>query len=133
MRLAPVVDDIDTGPFFAAAREGRLVVQACARCDLVLHLPRAYCRRCGSWETRWDTHSGRAVLYTWTVVTHQVHPAFPVPYTVVVVKLEGVGVNLIGRMDGAPQLQVGQAMEVWFEEVGEAVLPNWRPVPPPTR
>jgi uncharacterized OB-fold protein len=130
-RMLPVTDDLDTGPFFAAAREHRLVVQRCARCGTVLHVPRAYCHHCGSWDTRWDEVPGRGALYTWTTVAHQVHPAYPVPYTVVVVKLEELDVNLIGSLPGAPELRAGQPMEVWWEDLDGVVLPNWRPAADP--
>ncbi len=126
-RMVPVTDDLDTGPYFAGARDHRLIVQRCNSCDAVLHLPRAYCHHCASWDTRWAEVSGRASLYTWTAVTHQVHAAYPVPYTVVVVKLHDVDANLIGSLPGTPDLEVGQDMEVWFDEVGDTVIPNWRP------
>jgi uncharacterized protein len=125
-QLLPVDDDLDTGPFFAAARRGELVIQRCNGCDAVLHMPRAYCRECGSWDTRWQPVSGRASLYSWTVVAHQVHPAYPAPYTVVLVKLDDCGANLVGSLPGTPELQIGQPMQVWFEDVG-VVRPNWRP------
>ena len=127
-RVLPVDDDPDTGPFFAAARRGELAVQHCARCDAVLHVPKAYCHLCGSWDSRWVPVPGRGRLYSWTVVTHQVHPAFPAPYTVVLVKVDGCGINLIGSIPGCPDLRTGQPMEVWFEDVGQdVILPNWRP------
>lgn len=127
-RLIPVDDDLDTGPFFAAARRGELAVQHCTRCDSVLHVPKAYCHRCGSWDTGWTVVPGRGELHSWTVVTHQVHPAYPVPYTVVLVKVDDCGVNLVGSLPGRPTLRLGQPMEVWFDAVGEGVvLPNWRP------
>lgn len=132
--LLPVDDDIDTGGFFEAARRGELVVRCCDGCDAVLHVPRMYCRHCGSWEGRWATVAGRAHLWSWTVVTHQVHPSYPVPYTVVLVDLvDAPGVRLVGRIDGEPTLTAGMAMEAWFDVVGEVdgrsvVLPQWRPV-----
>jgi uncharacterized OB-fold protein len=126
--LLPADDDIDTGPFFQAAKRGELVIQRCNGCDAVLHVPRAYCHFCGSWETRWEPVTGGATLYTWSVVTHQVHPAYPPPYTVVVVKLDETQANLIGSIPGTPDLREGQPMEVWFQELRDGVvLPNWRP------
>lgn len=127
-RMLPATDDLDTGPFFAAASEGRLVLQRCNDCGTLLHVPRAHCHGCGGWDTSWEEQSGRGRLYTWTAVTHQVHPAHPVPYTVVVVKLDDTDANLMGRIPGTPELRAGQPMEVWFEDLGEGVvLPNWRP------
>jgi uncharacterized OB-fold protein len=127
-RLLPVDDDLDTGPFFQAAKRGELVIQRCNRCDAVLHVPRAYCHTCGSWETRWQPVSGRGSLYSWTVITHQVHPAYPTPYTVLLVKVDDCGANLIGSLPGSPELHAGQPMEVWFDELRDGVvMPNWRP------
>lgn len=134
-KLLPVDDDLDTGGFFEAARRGELAVRRCDGCDAVLHVPRAYCRHCGSWEGRWDVVDGRATLHSWTVVEHQVHPAYPTPYTVVLVDLDAApGTRLVGQIPGAPELTAGMPMEVWFEEIGEndgrtIVLPQWRPVP----
>ena len=133
LTLLPVDDDLDTGGFFEAARRGELAVRRCNRCDTVLHVPRMYCRHCGSWDGRWAVVDGRARLYSWTVVHHQVHPAYPVPYTVVLVDLDELpGTRLVGHLAGAPELAVGMPMDVWFEQLGDidgrpVVVPQWRP------
>lgn len=133
LRILPVDDDRDTGGFFQAAQERRLVVKTCRACDASLHLPRAYCYHCGSWDTDWREVGGAATLYGWTVVVRQFHPAYPSPYTVVLVDLEeAVGVRLVGYLDGRPDLRAGQPMELWWDEVdagddAPVVLPNWRP------
>jgi len=132
-RLLPVDDDLDTGGFFEAARRGELALRRCNGCDAVLHVPRMYCRHCGSFEGRWEAVDGRATLQSWTVVTHQVHPAYPVPYTIVLVDVDAVpGTRLVGRIDGRPDLTAGMALDVWFEQLGvrdgrPVVVPNWRP------
>jgi uncharacterized OB-fold protein len=125
----PVTDDRDTGGFWDAAAQGRLVVRECANCEAVLHLPRAYCHRCGTWSEQWREVPGRARLVTWTVVEHQVHPGFPVPYTIVLVELEAAPqVRLVGRLEGRPELVAGAVMEVEFERRGDTTIPEWRPV-----
>ncbi|WP_187972535.1 Zn-ribbon domain-containing OB-fold protein [Aquibium microcysteis] len=128
-RLHPAEWDRDTGPFFAAAREGRLVYRRCNACGRGNHVPMASCRYCGSTETEWRESEGTGTLYSWTTVMHGVHPAWPVPYTVVIVALDDApDVRLTGSLPGAPELNAGQAMQVWFESIGEGrVLPNWRP------
>ena len=134
-RLLPVVDDRDTGGFFEAAARGELVVRCCTDCDAVLHVPRMYCRHCGSWNGRWRPVGGDATLHSWTTVEHQVHPAYPTPYTVVLVELDELpGIRLVGQVPGAPDLAAGMAMELWFEQLGDGddgpvIVPNWRPCP----
>ena len=129
--ILPVEDDHDSGPFFAAAKQQRLAVRTCRSCGTHLHLPRAYCGQCGSWDTAWtDVAGDRGRLYAWTVVERPTHPAYPVPYTVVLVDVDDApGVRLVGRLDGRPALQAGQPMRLRFDDVGEGVvLPNWEPV-----
>jgi uncharacterized protein len=128
VRPLPVDDDVDTAGFFEAARRHELAVRVCDQCGAVLHMPRAYCRACGSWEGHWQPVSGRGRVYSWTTVEHQVHPAFRVPYTVVLVQLDDVPARLVGYLPGAPDLAEGQPMEVWFETLDDGVvLPQWRP------
>jgi uncharacterized OB-fold protein len=129
LRPLPVTDDPDTGGFFAAAARGELAIRMCDDCQAVLHVPVAYCHRCGSWSTRWQAVRGTGHLYSWTVVEHQVHPAFPAPYTVVLVELDDhPEARLVGQLPGRPDLAIGQPMEVWFERLSDdAVLPQWRP------
>jgi len=129
-RLQPVVDDHDTGGFFEAAARGELVVRACSNCGAVLHVPRAYCHTCGSWEGEWKPAGTTGTLHSFTVADHQVHPAYPVPYTIVLVDLDDVpGVRLLGNLDGAPDLTIGMPMRVRFDQLADdVVLPNWEPV-----
>jgi uncharacterized OB-fold protein len=130
LRPLPVTDDVDTGGVFAAAARGELAIRMCADCAAVLHVPVAYCHRCNSWNTNWQPVRGTGRLYSWTVVEHQVHPAFPAPYTVVLVELDDhPEARLVGQLPGRPELTVGQPMEAWFERLSDdAVLPQWRPL-----
>lgn len=126
--VVPVVDDVDTGEFFAAAARGELAIRCCAACGVDLHLPRENCPHCGEFSRSWRTVEPRGTLYSWTVVEHQVHPAHPTPYTVVLVELDAArDVRLVGRIDGRPELTIGQAMAVDFEDVAGVSLPQWRP------
>ena len=56
------------------------------------------------------------------MVDHQVHPAYPVPYTIVLVDLDDApGVRLLGNLPGSPDLHEGMPMRVRFDEVAEGV------------
>lgn len=128
--LLPVEQDRDTEGFFAAARRGELALKFCGTCGQVLHLPRQACFACGAGDSEWCAVEGTGRLHAWTVVTHQVHPAFPVPYTIVVVDLDGLpdGTRLVGSLPGEPELAVGQPMRVRFDRGPDGtVVPNWEP------
>ena len=128
-RTLPVENDRDTGGYWEAARRHELAVRFCDTCGYALHMPRAYCHQCGSWEGSWKTVTGVGRLHSWTTVTHQVHPNFPVPYTIVLVELdEPRSVRFVGHLPGEPELYEDQPMEVWFETLDDGTtLPQWRP------
>ena len=129
--MLPIIDDRDTGPFFAAALMHRLVYAACPSCDRAVHPPVPYCPYCNKGEEIvWRDASGRGTLYAFSIVEHQVHPAFATPYTLVLVALDDApDVRLMGTLPGAPILYIGQTMEIWFEDKGDCVcLPQWKPV-----
>jgi uncharacterized OB-fold protein len=91
-------------------------------------MPSQYCGRCGSQDTRWRESAGTGTLFSWTTVTHQVHPAYPAPYTIVVVSLDDAPeVRFIGSIRGAPALIAGQPMRVEFDANSRLHgLPQWR-------
>ena len=126
-RIRPVVDDYETSGFFRAAARGALGILFCAHCNEVLHLPVPYCSKCGSSESSWRDVSPTGAAYTWTVVEHQVHPAYPTPYTVVLVELDCLpGVRLVGSMPGRANLAVGTRMIASFVDIGDGVsIPEW--------
>lgn len=124
----PDVTDPDSGPFWAAAAEHRLVV-AIGVDGTPVHPPRA----AGSnTPIRWVDASGRATLHSWTVVRNTVDPSFPAPYTLVVVALEDYpSVRFVGQLEGEPSLSPGQPMQVAFDERSGATVPQWKPASSP--
>ena len=128
MRPQPVVDDPDTAGFFAAAAQGRLAICRCPSCDAVLHAPVAYCRSCGGFGQRWVEVAPRGRIYSYSVVTHQVHPGFPTPFTLLLVELDDVPeVRLVGRLPGRPDVHIGQPVVADFRPAGEGPpQPAWR-------
>ena len=121
-----------TEPYWAAAREGRLVIQRCTDCGSHRHLPHVLCPVCGSTTCEWDTSAGSGTVFTYTVVTHPVHAAVTevVPYAVVVVELEDCGNVLMPSnvVDCPPDdVHVGMAVEVVFDRVtDEITIPRFR-------
>lgn len=123
----PCVTDPDTAGFFEAAKRGELAVKACAGCGLVLHLPKAYCHRCGAWDTVWRTIPPTGTVYTWTTTERALRDGFPPPYTVVLIDLDGApGARLVGHLPGRPELTVGMAMRAEFVALNDEVtIPQW--------
>lgn len=125
--------DAFTAPYWAAAREGRLLVRRCTACGEAHHYPRESCPRCWSEAVEWERASGLAVLYTWSVVHRNDLPPFGarVPYTAAVVDL-AEGPRLMTEIVDCPEsrLRVGMAVEAAFREQAEGVaVPVFRPRP----
>ncbi|GGZ25560.1 hypothetical protein GCM10010387_18880 [Streptomyces inusitatus] len=127
---SPEADDF-TRPFWDAAREGRLLLRRCRGCSAAHHYPREFCPYCWSEDVRWETASGRAALYTWSVVHRNDVPPFDArtPYVAAVVDLaEGprVMTEVVGCAAG--ELRVGMALTVAFRaEEGGFAVPVFRP------
>ncbi|MEU3488869.1 Zn-ribbon domain-containing OB-fold protein [Streptomyces massasporeus] len=81
--------DAFTRTYWDAAAEGRLLIRRCGDCGRAHHYPREFCPHCWSEDVTWETASGRATLYTWSVVHRNDLPPFPdrVPYVAAVVEL----------------------------------------------
>ncbi|MGA5503031.1 Zn-ribbon domain-containing OB-fold protein [Streptomyces umbrinus] len=109
--------DAFTRPYWDAAAEGRLLLRRCGACGRAHHYPREFCPRCWSEDVTWEPASGRATLYTWSVVHRNDLPPFGsrTPYVAAVVDLtEGprMMTEVVGCGEGA--LRVGMALEVAF-------------------
>ncbi|MDE8653566.1 Zn-ribbon domain-containing OB-fold protein [Novosphingobium album (ex Liu et al. 2023)] len=65
---AEVDFDAGTRPYWEALREGALSIQRCAHCHAFRTPPSRYCPHCRSTEDEWPRLSGRARLYTYTIV-----------------------------------------------------------------
>ena len=111
----PTPDD-DSQPFWDAARQRRLVVKRCKQCRRAHFYPRPFCPHCWSSEVEWQDCSGRASLYTYSVVHRNDLPPFDerVPYVAAIVDLEE-GVRMATTVDCDPALlEVGMALEARF-------------------
>ena len=116
--------DRDTAEFWAAQNAHELKFQRCARCEHVRYVVGPLCPECRSFEFAWITSSGRGVVYSYTVVRHQTHPAFPAPYTVLLVELQE-GPRLIARLR-APEdarVRIGTRVRAEWEDHPKQSLP----------
>ncbi|MER6114336.1 Zn-ribbon domain-containing OB-fold protein [Streptomyces sp. NPDC001743] len=81
--------DAFTRRYWDAAAEGHLLLRRCRACGRAHHYPREFCPHCWSEDVHWERASGRATLYTWSVVHRNDLPPFGgrVPYVAAVVDL----------------------------------------------
>lgn len=106
--------------YWAACNEERLVMQRCAACARLRWHPAPLCTHCQHTESTWDELSGRGEVYSYTVITHPVHPAASarVPYIVVEIELEEqAGLRMISNLVEieADAVTIGMPVEVAYE------------------
>jgi uncharacterized OB-fold protein len=127
--------DAETKPFWDAARAGRLLIRRCNSCGATTFYPRAFCPKCWSGDVDWIEASGRATLYTWSVVHVNDLPPFPerVPYVAAIVTLEE-GPRMMTNVIGCEfdDLAAGMALRVTYRPISDeppVTIPVFEPVP----
>lgn len=127
--------DALTAPYWAAAREQRLVLPRCEDCGRCHFYPRTLCPHCSSPRLAWTPVSGNGEIYSFTVINRAPSPAFAaaVPYVVGAVKLaEGphLMTNVVGIAPDA--VRVGMPVKVVFRKFSEEItLPMFEPAEKP--
>ena len=120
-----------TLPFWAGAVDGRLLLPRCRHCRAWLHPQDESCPR-GHVDHQWAEASGTGTTLAAATVHRTAHPALPVPYTLLVVRLDE-GPQLVSSLYGdrwaAPSSRVG----VVFDRVSRdgtpgSTLPRFAPL-----
>jgi uncharacterized protein len=124
----------ESGPFWEATREGRLLVQWCTACDRGVFFPRTFCPHCGAvGPLEWHQASGRATVHA-AVVEHRPESAGAAfaqgePFCIALVDLEE-GVRMMTNVVGCPPDDVfsGMAVTVTWEPLSDGrQLPLFEP------
>jgi uncharacterized protein len=115
-----------TEPFWVAAGRHQLVVQRCLTCGTVRHPPGPFCPHCRTQESEWVDLSGRATLYSYTVIRHALAPHLRdyLPMVIAVVEPEGAPTarlvaNLVDVAVG--DVAIGMPLDVVWEDADEGV------------
>ncbi|MCX3058560.1 Zn-ribbon domain-containing OB-fold protein [Streptomyces beihaiensis] len=123
--------DAFTRPYWEAAADGKLLLRRCGACGRDHHYPREFCPYCWSEDVRWREASGRATLYTWSVVHRNDLPPFGsrTPYVAAVVDL-AEGPRMMTEVVDCEEteLRVGMELAVAFRASdGDLSVPVFRP------
>lgn len=129
----PVITDL-TRPFWAAAKNGKLVLQKCRRCATFNFHPKPWCIECGSRELVWTDAKPFGTVYSHTVsyTVAMNSPAWEaeLPLVMCLIDLDD-GARMYGQVtDCAPEdIRIGMRVEVHFQDIStEAGIPKFRPL-----
>ena len=123
--LPAPVPNVETQPFWDAAKEGRLLIKHCTRCEKAHWYPREICPFCHRKKTLWKQASGRGAIYTYSVMRRAAEP-FAAAY----VTLEEGPAMLTNIVEcDLDTLFIGMPVEVCFAPTRPAGLfvPVFRP------
>lgn len=116
--------DGETGPFWEALSDGRLILKRCVGCRNVGWYPRFVCGVCAGTTWEWVEASGRGTIYSHTIVRHQGHPliegsgAYCLAYVELV---EGPRVLANVVVDDFDVVRIGRAVRMVFGTGGSDV------------
>jgi uncharacterized OB-fold protein len=119
--------DEASAPFFEGAAGGELLLQFCESCAKYMWPVKYRCIHCFAAAVVWRAASGRARLYSLSVV-HQTYPGFPSPYLVATVETEeGVRFNTALVGEEAESTAIGAELVAVFEsEEKPFTVPRFR-------
>jgi uncharacterized OB-fold protein len=120
--------DALTAPFWAAAKQNRLLLQHCPACGDTRFPPSPVCPKCLAGGQDWIEASGQGTLESWI----DMHRAYwdgykdDLPYRVCLVRLREGPLLVSNLVDKTDDLRLGLAVQVVFDAVTEDVtLPKF--------
>jgi uncharacterized protein len=124
------VADIDSAAFWNGLSDHRLVIMRCDDCGYWTHPPLAGCPRCMSPRMSPQQVSGRARVYSYTVVNREFAPGVKPPYVAAYVDLDEqealrLLTNLVNVRVG--DIRIGMAVQVLFHDIGGGALAFFEP------
>ena len=116
--------------YWESLNDGNLTIQKCTACGSLQHYPRPFCVNCLSSDLEWERVSGRATLFSFTIVRRAASPAFApdLPYVLAIIELEE-GPHMTGNVIGIPvdEVVVGMPLDLTVVPAGDGQsLPQWK-------
>jgi uncharacterized OB-fold protein len=123
--LPQPVSNGDSAPYWAAARERRLLIRQCSACGEFHFMPRYLCPTCWSDKLEWVESKGMGEVHSFTVIRRAPLASFAAlgPYVVALIELDE-GPKMIANVlgDDALSTRIGDRVQVTFEDRGEGAL-----------
>ena len=136
----------DNQVLFDGYRAHELRIPKCNSCGRLFFPPSPRCSACGAFDMGYAVASGRATLYSFTVVHHPQVPGFRYPLVVALAELDE-GVRFVADLVGVrpDQVEIGMPLDVeWLDSHpaqvegatdsrGPISIPQFLPATPPRR
>ena len=119
-RIPAPSQNLESKPFWDAAKEGRFLIKRCNACGEPHWYPRSMCPFCHSTDTSWQESKGEGAIYTFSVMRRNT----PVPYGIGYVTLDE-GVSLLTNFVDCDldSLKIGQRVKLKWTPTGEGQPP----------
>jgi uncharacterized protein len=103
--------NLETQAFWDATAQGKLLYKKCTACGEPHFYPRSHCPFCFSDKTEWQEASGRATIYTYSVMRRA-----PIPYCIAYVEL-AEGPRIMSNIVDCDldSIKIGQAVKLVFK------------------
>ena len=129
----PHFPEPDTEPFWEATKNHELRYQVCDDCSGIVFYPRHHCTHCLGSKLSWKNSKGQGTIYTYSIVRQNYHPAFKerIPYVIAWIDLdEGFRIlsNVVGVDDPTKDVEIGQRVQVEWQDYDSVSLPLFKPV-----
>ena len=128
----PTVTEVNR-PLIEAWQRGKLVLQHCGDCGLIVFFPRALCPRCWSEKLEWKPSDGRGTIVSFSrVYSHVTEPfASESPIVFAEIALEDGGAMLSRVVTTQPEeIESGLRVElVPMPDAARYPLPTYTPLP----
>ena len=122
----------DNEEFWASCKKHQMSLQECSECKKSRYFVSPVCPYCGSLNFTWEPVSGKAAIYSYTIIHRALSEAWKddSPYVYAYVQLaEGplLPTNIVGC--SPEEVEIGMEVEVTYDDVTpEITLPKFKPI-----
>jgi uncharacterized OB-fold protein len=119
-RIPAPSQNLESKPFWDAAKQGRFLIKRCNACGEPHWYPRTMCPFCHSTDTAWMESKGEGAIYTFSVMRRNT----PVPYVISYVTLDEGPAVLTNIIDADfDKLRIGDRVRLKWSSTGEGSPP----------